>query len=127
VLTQLRAARAALSRVETEMLRDHLGPLHRGGDHRRRRRRTAPQGRRADRAAGAQRAMSLLKSRRLSRSLTLAAPIPAYAQHEGHVSMIRLSRPSLSATTGTGSADHPARRSTIPSIRLRSTIRRTGA
>ena len=25
VLTQLRAARAALSRVETEMLRDHLG------------------------------------------------------------------------------------------------------
>ena len=74
VLTQVQAVRAALARVETEMLKDHLGHCIEaaitGGDADDQRR----QGGRADRASGAEQPMKVPLLAGAATALALSSP-----------------------------------------------------
>ena len=72
VLTQLQAVRAALSRVETEVLRDHLGPLRHGRDDGRRSRRPQGEGDRIDRPPWPRYALTHLETRQRLRRGSLS-------------------------------------------------------
>ena len=79
VLTQLQAARAALARVETEMLKDHLGHCIEaaiiGGDAAEQRRKAGELIELLERSADEGRA---------ARRPRPCSPAPLFAQHQGH-------------------------------------------